>query len=173
MTIDKELLEKAVDITMSTSGGRGITISSKNAARVLRYFKNTTPEFHKGTVAADVLSGVVEAEYPDIWSAVCGRISPSGGYVVKCPICEGLYTIGRVWGNKKQTMPVIDDIDSNVLDAVELEIGMKSGQLISVYNSRVSAVMRYLSLAEPNFSISKTAGGLLERGLSGLYPGLF
>lgn len=175
MTIDESKLKKAVDLTMASNGGRGISIWSRDGARVLRYFENTIIGFSKGIAAADVLEGVVETAYPEIWNAVSDYIPPADGMQVQCPICSEWYTPKYAAHNQKtkQEMPTLGDIDRGELKAVEIELEKRSNCLISAYNSRVSATMRYLSLTETKFTISKTAAKLLEIGLAELYPEFF
>ena len=175
MTIDDSKLKKAVDLTMASNGGRGISLWSRDGARVLRYFENTIVGFSKGIAAADVLEEMVEAAYPEIWNAVSDYIPPADGMQVQCPMCGKWYTPKYAAHNQKtkQVMPTLGDIDRDELKAVEIELEKRSNCLISVYNSRVSATMRYLSLTETKFSMSKTAAELLERGLEKMYPGFF
>lgn len=175
MTIDESKLKKAVDLTMASNGGRGISIWSRDGARVMRYFENTIIGFSKGIAAADVLEGVVETAYPEIWNAVSDYLPPADGVQVQCPECRAWYTPKYATHNQKtkQAMPALGGIDRDELKAVEIELDKQSNRLISVYNSRVSATMRYLSLTETKFTISKTAAKLLERGLGGMYPEFF
>ena len=175
MTIDEKKLKTAVDLTMASNGGRGIAIWSRDGARVLRYFEHTIIGFSKGVAAADVLEGMVEKAYPEIWNAVSDYIPPADGMQVQCPMCGAWYTPKYAAHNQKikQAMPILGDIDHDELKAVEIELEKRSNCLISAYNSRVSATMRYLSLTEKKFTISKAAAGLLERGLSRMYPEFF
>ena len=175
MTIDESKLKKAVDLTMASNGGRGISLWSRDGARVLRYFEHTTIGFSKGVAAADVLEEMVEAAYPEIWNAVSDYIPPADGMQVQCPVCNEWYTPKYAVHNQKpkQVMPTLGDIDRDELKAVEIELEKRSNCLISVYNSRVSATMRYLSLTETKFSMSRAAAGLLECGLKRMYPGVF
>ena len=175
MTIDESKLKKAVDLTMASNGGRGISLWSRDGARVLRYFEHTIIGFSKGVAAADVLEEMVEAAYPEIWNAVSDYIPPADGMQVQCPECGVWYTPKYAAHNQKpkQAMPALGDIVRDELEAVEIELEKRSNCLLSVYNSRVSATMRYLSLTETKFTISKTAAGLLERGLERMYPEFF
>ena len=175
MTINESKLKKAVDLTMASNGGRGISLWSRDGARVLRYFEHTIIGFSKGVAAADVLEEMVETAHPEIWNAVSDYIPPTDGMRVQCPECGAWYTPKYAAHNQKtkQAMPTLGDIDHDELKAVEIELEKRSNCLISVYNSRVSATMRYLSLTETKFSMSKAAAGLLERGLSRMYPELF
>lgn len=175
MTIDESKLKKAVDLTMASNGGRGIAIWSRDGARVLRYFEHTIVGFSKGIAAADVLEPMVEKAYPEIWDAVSDYIPPADGMQVQCPECGAWYTPKYAAHNQKekQVMPVLGDIDRDELKAVEIELEKRSNCLISAYNSRVSATMRYMSLTETKFTISKTAAELLERGLRRMYPEFF
>ena len=175
MTIDESKLKTAVDLTMASNGGRGISLWSRDGARVLRYFEHTIVGFSKGVAAADVLEEMVEAVYPEIWNAVSDYIPPADGMQVQCPVCNEWYTPKYAAHNQKikQAVPTLGDIDRDELKAVEIELEKRSNCLISVYNSRVSATMRYLSLTETKFTISKTAAELLERGLERMYQELF
>ena len=175
MTIDEGKLKKAVDLTMASNGGRGISLWSRDGARVLRCFEHTIVGFSKGVAAADVLEEMVEAAYPEIWNAVSDYIPPADGMQVQCPECGAWYTPKHAAHNhkQKQVIPTLGDIDHDELKAVEIELEKRSNCLISVYNSRVSATMRYLSLTETKFTISKAAAELLECGLERMYPGFF
>ena len=175
MIIDGNKLKTAVDLTMASNGGRGISLWSRDGARVLRYFEHTIIGFSKGIAAADVLEGMVETAYPEIWNAVSDYIPPADGMQVQCPVCSEWYTPKYATHNQKtkQAIPVLGDIDRDELKAVEIELEKRSNCLISAYNSRVSATMRYLSLTETKFTISKAAAELLERGLERMYPEFF
>ena len=175
MIIDESKLKKAVDLTMASNGGRGISLWSRDGARVLRYFEHTIIGFSRGVAAADVLEEMVETAYPEIWNAVSDYIPPADGMQVQCPMCNEWYTPKYAAHNQKtkQAMPVLGGIDRDELKAAEIELDKRSNCLISVYSSRVSATMRYLSLTETKFTISKTAAELLEIGLVELYPEFF
>ena len=175
MTIDESKLKTAVDLTMASNGGRGISLWSRDGARVLRYFEHTIIGFSKGVAAADVMEPMVKTAYPEIWNAVSDYIPPADGMQVQCPVCNEWYTPKYAAHNQKekQAMPTLSDIDRDELKAVEIELKNRSNCLISAYNSRVSATMRYMSLTETKFTISKTAAELLERGLRRMYPEFF
>jgi len=184
LMINKHELKQAVNNTMLTAGGRAFTVYSPDSMRVLSYFEHTLikkahdgPGFKKSEVVAHILEDMVASEYPEIWHDVCLLIQPNkSGALVRCPKCKTWHTIGTVAENVETqpfVMPVLGEIDYNVVKAVELEIKTKAGKLMSVYNPRVSAVMKYLSYTETKFAVSRAAADLLETGLAGFYPEFF
>ena len=171
MKINKRQLKIAVNSAVSTNN---ITVYSMEVARPLRYFEHTVVGvFKRGVLAADILNDVMEKVHPELWNAACDLTPINKGGRAQCPACGECFFTERGNANTKQEIPVISEIDKDVLGQVESELEVRAGRLVSVYSTRAAAVLRYMQATETKFSISREAADLIEVGLSELYPVFF
>jgi len=155
MTIEKDKMVEAANYVMTEKGGRIVVAYSKKSLEILKYFELTIPEFRKGVLASKVLEKKVQEHYPEEYE--CAVKSTSAGLLK-----------GR--SPTKQENPVLDGIDEIILKQARDETKDRLGRLVSIYNHKITAVLRYFSKVTPRYSISHAAAILLEEGLKEIYP---
>lgn len=168
--INKLKMNKAVQ---SAIVNNNTTVYSPDGLRILRYLDHTVIGFKRGRLAAAIIENVMMERHPTLWDAVCTNLPAHKGGRVKCPSCGECFFVGRHASASEQEIPVLGPIDANALACAKDELETRTNRIVSVYSTRATAVLRYMSLTETKFRISREAADLLEIGLNELYPRFF
>jgi hypothetical protein len=169
MAIDSRLLEHIITEATKSKNiiWQKITTHQPIAAIILRYFEMTIPRFSRSGAASELLEEKIAIKYPEIWREI-SKAMP--GRKRKDRIDELIFKETE----KVSYWPERFQLDKKVLKEAIHEADMiSSGENITIFNPRIAALLRYLSMTTPKFSMSENIASLLKESLKERYPELW
>lgn len=152
MKLDETILQQIIKSLDKGQEFRQVQIYSRPALVILRYLDLSTPGFSKGGAAGELLTEPVKKEYPVLWEKLTALNIPETEE-------KDIYL--------PRKFPKI--IKTKWAQAVK-ESKERKGRLVTVYNPKVSAILRYNMQTIPRYKMSAEAAKLIEEEISRRYP---